>query len=104
MGKYVSMYGTVCGYKLIMKNFIFYIKIQPKFEKRWADRKSRVAQLEGFRFFTLLKRVAIPGISDYSKDGDFGNYVSLTVWENKDCFDAWRTGDAFKEAHGGMHV
>eukprot|EP01036_Dinobryon_divergens_P033229 gene33229-42967_t len=73
----------------------------PKFEKRWADRKSRVAQLEGFRFFTLLKRVAIPGISDYSKDGDFGNYVSLTVWENKDCFDAWRTGDAFKEAHGG---
>ena len=72
-----------------------------KFEKRWADRKSRVAQLNGFRFFTLLKRVDIEGVTDYSKEGDFGNYVSFTIWEDKDSFDAWRTGDAFKEAHGG---
>jgi heme-degrading monooxygenase HmoA len=72
----------------------------PKFEKRWADRKSRVAQLPGFRFFTLLKRVEEFGVN-YSNEGDLGNYISLTVWENKDNFDAWRTGDAFKEAHGG---
>jgi heme-degrading monooxygenase HmoA len=72
----------------------------PKFEKRWADRKSRLAELEGFRFFTLLKRVEGEG-ADYSDEGDFGNYISLTVWKNKANFDAWRTGDAFKEAHGG---
>lgn len=79
-------------------------KVRPgqeaKFEKRWADRKSRLAQLKGFRFFSLLKRTAVFG-ADYSKDGDDGNYISMTVWKEKDDFDAWRTGDAFKEAHGG---
>merc|ERR1711971_596846 len=33
-----------------------------------------------------------------------GNYVSLTVWENKSNFNAWRKGDAFREAHGGTSV
>mmetsp|Transcript_45525 Transcript_45525/g.87040 ORF Transcript_45525/g.87040 Transcript_45525/m.87040 type:complete len:344 (+) Transcript_45525:162-1193(+) len=73
-----------------------------KFEKRWAERKSRLADLDGFRFFTLMRRVGA------EKDGavepipsDEPNYVSLTVWEDKDTFTAWRTGEAFKEAHGG---
>jgi len=74
-----------------------------KFEKRWADRKSRLAELAGFRFFTLLKRVDAFD-SDYSTEGDSGNYISFTIWENKDNFDAWRTGDAFKEAHGGGSI
>lgn len=69
-----------------------------KFEKRWADRKSRLAKLDGFRFFTLLRRT---DDSPSSNEGSFGNYISLTVWEDKPSFDAWRTGDAFKEAHGG---
>eukprot|EP00601_Ochromonadales_sp_CCMP2298_P025087 CAMPEP_0173270786 /NCGR_PEP_ID=MMETSP1143-20121109/439_1 /TAXON_ID=483371 /ORGANISM="non described non described, Strain CCMP2298" /LENGTH=394 /DNA_ID=CAMNT_0014207247 /DNA_START=158 /DNA_END=1343 /DNA_ORIENTATION=- len=70
----------------------------PKFEQRWANRKSRLAELEGFRFFSLMKRV---GSEEHDYEGEFGNYVSMTVWESKDDFDAWRTGDAFKEAHGG---
>ena len=70
----------------------------PKFEKRWADRKSRLADLDGFRFFTLLKKVNDDG-SDC--ESDLGNYVSFTVWENKENFNTWRSGDAFKEAHGG---
>mmetsp|Transcript_21155 Transcript_21155/g.22939 ORF Transcript_21155/g.22939 Transcript_21155/m.22939 type:complete len:308 (-) Transcript_21155:92-1015(-) len=69
-----------------------------KFEKRWADRKSRLALLPGFRFFTLLKRVPAFGIT---YDSEEGNYVSFTYWETKDNFDSWRKGDAFKEAHGG---
>jgi len=72
----------------------------PKFEKRWADRKSRLATLDGFKFFTLLKRVE-EFDADYSNEGDKGNYVSWTIWGNKDAFDTWRAGDAFKEAHGG---
>lgn len=62
----------------------------PKFEKRWADRKSRIAKLEGFRFFTLLKRV--DGNDD---DDQLGNYISMTIWENKDNFDTWRTGSYY---------
>jgi heme-degrading monooxygenase HmoA len=73
----------------------------PKFEKRWADRKSRLATLDGFRFFTLLKRTHTEGFDMDAPDYHDGNYVSFTIWENKDNFDAWRTGDAFKEAHGG---
>jgi len=63
-----------------------------------ADRKSRLAKLEGFRFFTLLRRVEI---DDKEYEDDLENYISLTVWEDKKHFDEWRSGEAFKEAHGG---
>jgi heme-degrading monooxygenase HmoA len=74
----------------------------PTFEKRWAERKSRLANLDGFRFFTLMRRVegmgGPPKPADAEEEYD---YVSLTIWEDKSGFDAWRTGEAFKEAHGG---
>ena len=70
----------------------------PAFEKRWAERPSRLARLDGFRFFTLMRRVE-GGNASY--DDEEANYVSFTIWEDKDGFDAWRKGDAFKEAHGG---
>ena len=68
----------------------------PQFEKRWAERKSRLSKLDGFRFFTLMRRV-----SEGRGDEEESDYVSLTIWSNKENFDAWRTGEAFKEAHGG---
>ena len=71
---------------------------EAKFDQRWASRKSRLAQLDGFRFFTLLKRVEAFG-AKYDSDSD--NYVSYTIWQTKDNFNEWRTGEAFKEAHGG---
>ena len=72
----------------------------PTFEKRWAERKSRLANLDGFRFFTLMRRVEGMGGPPSSTDDEY-DYVSLTIWEDKTGFDAWRTGEAFKEAHGG---
>ena len=68
------------------------------FEKRWADRESRLGTLPGFRFFCMLRRV------DDERAADDVNYVSATVWETKENFDAWKKGDAFKEAHGGGTV
>ena len=68
----------------------------PQFEKRWAERKSRLSKLDGFRFFTLMRRV-----SEGRGEEEESDYVSLTIWSNKEYFDAWRTGEAFKEAHGG---
>lgn len=65
------------------------------FEKRWADRESRLGTLDGFRFFCMLRRV------DDKDAQDDTNYVSCTVWETFENFEAWRQGDAFKEAHGG---
>ncbi|KAL1503875.1 hypothetical protein AB1Y20_012339 [Prymnesium parvum] len=68
------------------------------FEKRWADRKSRLGLLDGFRFFCMMRRCEREGYED-----DI-NYVSCTVWETADAFNAWKSGDAFKEAHGGGTV
>ncbi len=78
----------------------------PTFEKRWAERKSRLANLDGFRFFTLMRRVEGPGAgaggppAAASAEEEY-DYVSLTIWEEFKNFDEWRTGEAFKEAHGG---
>ena len=68
------------------------------FEKRWADRKSRLGMLDGFRFFCMLRRTALEG--EKPPEDDI-NYISCTVWERFEDFDAWKRGDAFKEAHGG---
>jgi heme-degrading monooxygenase HmoA len=83
----------------------------PKFEARWANRKSRLASLPGFRYFHLMRRVKLneDGTNEYdegdSSDGsNMGNYVSFTIWEKKSDFSAWRKGDAFKEAHGGTSI
>lgn len=80
-----------------------------KFEKRWATRKSRLATLDGFKYFHLMRRVNLEedGTNTYaegSSDGAFGNYVSFTIWEKKSHFSAWRKGDAFIEAHGGTSI
>jgi hypothetical protein len=40
------------------------------------------------------------GGGHFAEQVDF-NYMSLTQWADKASFNAWRTGEAFKEAHGG---
>ena len=82
---------------------------EAKFEKRWANRKSRLAELDGFKYFHLMRRVTLDEKEGVKYDGGKkkdmqGNYVSLTVWQNKSNFNAWRKGDAFREAHGGTSV
>jgi len=80
---------------------------EAKFEKRWATRKSRLASLDGFKYFHLMRRVNLE-TGEYEGGVDsasaFGNYVSFTIWNNKGAFNAWRKGDAFKEAHGGTSI
>mgnify|MGYP001038412116 FL=1 len=65
-----------------------------KFEARWANRKSKLSLLPGFRYFQLLKRVDPPSSEKF-------NYLSFTIWEDNDSFLSWRNGPAFAEAHGG---
>jgi heme-degrading monooxygenase HmoA len=81
---------------------------QAVFEKRWATRKSRLAVLQGFRHFHLMRRVNLADSSydggDESNEAAQENYVSFTIWDKKSDFSAWRKGDAFKEAHGGTSI
>ena len=73
-----------------------------KFEARWATRKSRLAVLDGFRFFSLLRLTGdVDGAGAAADELGLYNYVSFTIWSEKKDFNAWRTGEAFKEAHGG---
>lgn len=72
-----------------------------KFEERWAKRQSKLATLEGFEFFALLRKISENNIDDKE---DIFNYISCTFWGNKDNFDAWKNGEAFKEAHGGGSI
>mmetsp|Transcript_4664 Transcript_4664/g.6905 ORF Transcript_4664/g.6905 Transcript_4664/m.6905 type:complete len:359 (+) Transcript_4664:64-1140(+) len=85
---------------------------EAKFEKRWATRKSRLASLQGFKYFHLMRRVTLneddesttyQGGDKQDKSNE-GNYVSFTIWDKKSDFSAWRTGEAFKEAHGGTSI
>ncbi len=71
------------------------------FEKRWADRKSRLGLLDGFRYFCMLRKVDGFAGDEAAADKSAPNYISTTVWEQQDKYEAWRAGDAFKEAHGG---
>ena len=82
-----------------------------KFEARWANRKSRLSQLQGFKYFHLMRRVKFNDDNGVvydegnAKDGsNMGNYVSFTIWEKKSDFSSWRKGEAFKEAHGGTSI
>ena len=84
---------------------------EAKFEQRWATRKSRLASLDGFKYFHLMRRVKLPedgGPAMYDQGTEegstLGNYVSFTIWEKKSHFSAWRKGDAFVEAHGGSSI
>ncbi|KAJ8600204.1 hypothetical protein CTAYLR_002009 [Chrysophaeum taylorii] len=81
-----------------------------KFEARWANRKSRLATLPGFRYFTLLRQVPLAEVvGDRGAQAMGGSepkydYMSFTIWEDEASFDEWRQGDAFKEAHGGTSI
>ena len=50
-----------------------------KFEARWATRKSRLAVLDGFRYFSLLRLTSAEGDGEMAKF----NYVSFTIWSDK---------------------
>uniref|UniRef100_A0A7S3JSU2 ABM domain-containing protein n=1 Tax=Aureoumbra lagunensis TaxID=44058 RepID=A0A7S3JSU2_9STRA len=81
-----------------------------KFEARWANRKSRLATLEGFRYFTLLRQVPLEDVIGPKGAAAMGgktpayDYMSYTIWEDYDSFSNWRNGEAFKEAHGGTSI
>lgn len=82
-----------------------------KFEQRWAKRESKLADLEGFRFFSLLRRVPLADVVGERGAAAMGggdapayDYMSYTIWDKKQDFNRWRSGSAFREAHGGTSI
>lgn len=60
-----------------------------KFEKRWADRKSRLASLDGFKYFHLMRRVDVDGASN---SGELLVPPSVSCWEERSHTNNARSG------------
>jgi heme-degrading monooxygenase HmoA len=60
-------------------------------EGAFSKNASGMAGVAGFVSFDLLR----------SEEG--GEYLVVTKWEDKASFEAWREGDAFSKAHGGVN-
>ncbi len=61
------------------------------FEKIWRERESHLDSVPGFKEFQLLKGPS---------NDTFTLYVSHSIWESHEAFDAWTQSEAFKKAHG----
>lgn len=72
-----------------------------KFEQRWANRVSKLKECEGFVSFDLLRRdVKAKGHGIAPMGEEEPTYMSCTIWKDRAAFEAWKNGNAFKEAHG----
>ena len=65
---------------------------QAAFEEIWLSRESKLTQVPGFVEFHMLRGPESDG---------YRLYVSHTMWESKEAFEAWTRSDAFRSAHAG---
>jgi heme-degrading monooxygenase HmoA len=72
---------------IAMNNFKVVPGREADFEAQWRNRQSYLDQVPGFIEFALLK-------------GDEpGEYISHTVWQDRDAFVAWTKSDSFIAGH-----
>ena len=60
------------------------------FENVWRNRESRLDGVPGFREFHLLRSPPADGVT---------LYVSHSVWDCREAFEAWTNSEAFRKAH-----
>lgn len=60
------------------------------FEEMWRSRDSRLASVEGFIAFKLLRG---PSERDHTL------YVSHSMWRDRESFTAWTKSEHFRHAH-----
>jgi heme-degrading monooxygenase HmoA len=61
-----------------------------EFEKIWRERESYLDEVPGFREFHLLRGPS---------EGEATLYVSHSVWNSREAFEAWTRSEAFRKAH-----
>ena len=76
---------------IAMNRFRIHEGREAEFEKVWAERDSYLDEVPGFREFHLLRGATDEGIT---------TYVSHSVWESRDAFEAWTRSESFRKAHG----
>lgn len=72
---------------IAMNNFQIVPGQEDAFERRWRERQSYLGDVPGFVQFALLK-------------GDNeGEYISHTIWQDRDAFVAWTKSQSFVDGH-----
>ncbi|MBI3129381.1 MAG: antibiotic biosynthesis monooxygenase [Candidatus Tectomicrobia bacterium] len=59
---------------------------EAEFEEIWRTRESYLGEVPGFVAFHFLR-------------GPDGEYISHTLWESKEAFEAWVGSEAFHKVH-----
>ena len=77
---------------IAMNRFRVTLGRETEFEDIWRTRESYLEGVPGFRDFHLLRGPA---------QEDATLFVSHSVWESRQAFDAWTKSEAFRAAHAG---
>ncbi len=75
-----------------MNRFRIALGAEADFEEMWRSRDSRLAEVEGFVAFKLLRG---PQAADHTL------YVSHSTWADRAAFEAWTRSPQFRRAHSG---
>ena len=95
---YIYVFGFIISMRLYLILTLWYFSLfaiiislgftvrpgrEAKFEKRWADRSSRLASLDGFKYFHLMRRV---GLDDEVNSGKIESMaVYILCWQCIQC-------------------
>jgi len=69
------------------------------FEARWAQRESNLRELPGLKSFTMLLKDPGAEPPHGAAETDECNYMSFTIWADREAFAGWRSSQSFKDAH-----
>jgi len=75
---------------IAMNRFKIALGREQDFIDMWKARESYLDQVPGFVSFNMLQGPT---------NAEFALFVSHSVWENRQAFEAWTHSDAFRKAH-----
>ena len=73
-----------------MNRFRIAVGREGEFEELWRKRDSKLDGVPGFREFHLLRGPSADGAT---------LFVSHSLWDSRESFEAWTESEAFKAAH-----
>jgi heme-degrading monooxygenase HmoA len=76
---------------IVMNRFSVNPGRESDFEVSWRGRETYLKTFDGFEGFVLLRNQAAEGPTEF---------ISHTRWATREHFDAWRSSDEFRRAHG----
>ena len=75
---------------IAMNRFRIAVGREGEFEELWRKRDSKLHGVPGFREFHLLRGPSADGAT---------LFVSHSLWDSRESFEAWTESEAFKAAH-----